>query len=278
MPLEINRSEVMNLMRDFQLLTGIRIVLFNENFEKVLGEPENKTSFCALMKSFPKTKALCRSSDLVSLKACQQSKKLYIRHCHAGLLEVTAPLLENDAIIGYLMIGQIAASSSMKNPVAHLRSYLRQFPEIQEEFDSRELIRKDEKEIAAAVKIMEALLVYAQYNKSIGYRKEEFVRQLNEYISAHLAEPLDAQTIAKAFSMSRSKLYSLCGTYLKMGIGQYIKAMRIEAAKNLLLEGDLSLKEIADQVGLGDYNYFCRSFKKTVGMPAKAFQRRNRGS
>ena len=278
MSLEFNRSELLGLMRDFHLLTGIRIVLFNEQFEKVLGYPNEKISFCALMQQCPTTEKLCRESDLVSLKACQQTHKTNIRKCHAGLLEVTAPLLENGIIIGYLMIGQIAPRSSMKNPVAHLNAYLKQFPEIKEGFEGREIVRKDEEEISAAVKIMDALLVYAQYNKSIGSRKEEFVRQLNDYLGEHLREELDAKTVAKALNMSRSKLYSLCGTYLKTGIGQYIKTMRIEEAKKLLLQGEMSLKEIADQVGMGDYNYFCRSFKKAVGVPAKTFQKRNQGN
>lgn len=275
MPLEFNQSEVLNLMKDFHILTGIRIVLFNENFEKVLAYPEGKSSFCALMMTSPRCSSLCKESDRLSLSICQKSHELLIRRCHAGLVEVTAPLMENDMIIGYLMIGQIAARSSLKNPAAHLKAYLKQFPEIKETFDTEDIVRKDEEEIGAAVKIMQALLVYAQYSKSIGYRKEEFVRQLNDYLAEHLSEDLDAFRIAKALNMSRSKLYSLCDTYLKLGIGQYIKKQRIELAKKLLLDGDMSLQEISEKVGLGDYNYFCRTFKKEVGMPAKQFRKAN---
>ena len=49
-------------------------------------------------------------------------------------------------------------------------------------------------------------------------------------------------------------------------IMEYIIKKRIDTAKSLLVEGTLSLPEIADEVGFSDYNYFSRIFKKQVGV------------
>lgn len=49
-------------------------------------------------------------------------------------------------------------------------------------------------------------------------------------------------------------------------IMEYIIKKRIDTAKSLLVEGTLSLPEIADEVGFSDYNYFSRVFKKEVGV------------
>ncbi len=47
---------------------------------------------------------------------------------------------------------------------------------------------------------------------------------------------------------------------------EYVTAIRIEEAKNLLNTSRMSMKEICAQVGYSDPNYFSRIFKKTVGV------------
>ena len=45
----------------------------------------------------------------------------------------------------------------------------------------------------------------------------------------------------------------------------YLLERRIEEAKGLLIEGILPLKTVAEKVGISDYNYFSRIFKKRTG-------------
>ena len=63
---------------------------------------------------------------------------------------------------------------------------------------------------------------------------------------------------------------------MSTGIAEHIKNLRIEEAKRLLVETDLPVYQIADQVGFTDYNYFCRVFKKEVGLPAKKYRNANK--
>ena len=46
----------------------------------------------------------------------------------------------------------------------------------------------------------------------------------------------------------------------------YVTAIRMEKAKELLSSTDKSMKEICSAVGYQDPNYFSRSFKKNVGV------------
>ena len=78
----------------------------------------------------------------------------------------------------------------------------------------------------------------------------------------------------KEFHISRNKLYDSANEYLGQGIAEHIKSLRIKEARRLLKETNLAVHEIADKVGFNDYNYFCRVFKKEVGMPAKQYRRR----
>ena len=47
---------------------------------------------------------------------------------------------------------------------------------------------------------------------------------------------------------------------------EYLTGVRMEKAKQLLLNKELSMKEICSMVGYADPNYFSRSFKKNVGV------------
>ena len=54
---------------------------------------------------------------------------------------------------------------------------------------------------------------------------------------------------------------------------QYLSALRVDAARQLLAAGGLSVKEVAQRVGLPDAFYFSRLFRKSVGVsPAKYAQ------
>jgi YesN/AraC family two-component response regulator len=48
--------------------------------------------------------------------------------------------------------------------------------------------------------------------------------------------------------------------------------VRVEESKHLLLSTDLSLVEIAIAVGFPDQSYFCKVFKKTVGLTPGKFR------
>lgn len=55
-----------------------------------------------------------------------------------------------------------------------------------------------------------------------------------------------------------------------MGIAEYIRDLRMEKARQLLLEQpDLPLTEIASMCGFPDYNYFITVFRKKEGIPSK---------
>ena len=55
----------------------------------------------------------------------------------------------------------------------------------------------------------------------------------------------------------------------------YLRKTRIKAAKRMLIETELPIKEIVFAIGLEDYNYFNRIFKKAEGIPPAKFRASN---
>lgn len=57
---------------------------------------------------------------------------------------------------------------------------------------------------------------------------------------------------------------------------EYLNQQRVNKAKSLLIRNDISMKEIVEQSGFRNYNYFFKVFKEMVGMTPSAFAQKNR--
>ena len=60
----------------------------------------------------------------------------------------------------------------------------------------------------------------------------------------------------------------------KIGIIDYFIDMKIEVAKNKLLENIMTLRQISESLGFSDYNYFSRTFKKRTGATPLEFRKK----
>lgn len=276
MKLDYDRDQLIDLMRDFFISTGMRIVLFDDEYRILLAYPENDCSFCRAMKSVPASAQLCRQSDEHSFQTCAVTQKLSLYRCHAGLIEATLPLVDSGIIIGYLMFGQISDKQSGPDLAKELTRYASGLQIESSKFCFDDIPHKSFDEIKAASKIMEALTFYALYHKTISLHSQVFAGRIREYLLAHIDEPLCPESIAAALNFSRSKLYMECERNLGTGIMDYLSHLRMEQARCLLTQTDLPVSKIAEVVGFTNYNYFCRIFKKENGMSAKSYRLRYR--
>ena len=69
-----------------------------------------------------------------------------------------------------------------------------------------------------------------------------------------------------ALRMSRSHIHRKLIEEVGLSISDYIKQIRLEKAKELLIQTNYPIYEIANKVGYSDANYFSRSFSKTYGV------------
>jgi two-component system, response regulator YesN len=90
-------------------------------------------------------------------------------------------------------------------------------------------------------------------------------RALN-YIDNHYDEKLSLEDVAKKLHLSK---HYLCNAFKKAtgeNMSLYINKLRIEKAKRLLMESDGRAKEIFEEVGYSNQQYFSKVFKKITGM------------
>lgn len=164
-----------------------------------------------------------------------------------------------DVIVGYIMLGQILKTNNAQN---NLVEYAFGYLGDNTEKLLKSVVRKSEKEIKAAVKIMESCICYILMNKVIQEQNGDTVFSITKYIDEHLSEPLTVGKLCQNFKISRNMLYHISDTYFGMPIATYIRIKKIQKAKQLLQEG-LSVTLVAEMTGFMDYGYFGKFFNTT---------------
>ena len=107
MSLLFQEKELSELMQSFYLLTGIKIVLFDKDYNEVISYPSDRMTFCMHMRQNKEFDTQCRICDNEYCRKCNETKSLHIYKCHAGLTEAIMPITKNNKIIGYMIFGQI---------------------------------------------------------------------------------------------------------------------------------------------------------------------------
>ena len=270
MSLKFDTGELSDLMQNFYTLTGIRIVLFDENYQEIFAYPQDCSPFCAAMRKNPAFYELCCESDKISFEICKKTGELTMYQCHAGLIEATSPIMNHGTIIGYIMFGQVSDSKDKEDFREKLLALVKNFSSEQESKETIKKVKfKTKKQLVAAFKILEVCTSYILLKGIIKPTRMELFSAIEEYINHHLEENLSVPLLCKTFSISRTRLYALCNQYIPGGISAYIKTRRLLKARELLQTTDWSVNTISQAVGFSDYNYFLKSFKKQFGVSTK---------
>jgi len=135
--------------------------------------------------------------------------------------------------------------------------------------------------IDGAVDVRESLLFLNQFlDKSklvIGgvsaNSKQPNMQRLLDYINEHYAEPLNLTEMGKRFHYNPSYLSNYFSENNHQSFSEYLKQVRIEKSIELLEEKDKSIAKISMLVGYSDHSYFCRVFKKFVGVSPSSYRR-----
>ena len=103
------------------------------------------------------------------------------------------------------------------------------------------------------------------------------ISRARAYLSEHYADPnLMLQDVAGEVHLSQSHFSTVFAQETGLTFTQYLTALRIGKAKELLEATEMRSSQIAQEVGYNDSHYFSYLFKKTTGMTPSDFRRENR--
>jgi AraC-like DNA-binding protein len=98
----------------------------------------------------------------------------------------------------------------------------------------------------------------------------EAVRNALTYLRENSAA-YDAMGVATAVGLSQSHLRALFEKWVGESPKQFHTRCRMDEARRLLQQGDLTVSQVALQVGFHDARYFSRVFKQMTGVPPSQY-------
>jgi len=99
------------------------------------------------------------------------------------------------------------------------------------------------------------------------------ISKATNYIKANYNKNINLKNIAENVNLNPAYLSSLFKKELGINFIDYLNGLRVEKARELLLETNLMTYEIAENVGFSEETYFSKVFKSVVGTSPTEFRK-----
>jgi len=110
-----------------------------------------------------------------------------------------------------------------------------------------------------------------QKEKSVGMRHSHIARA-KEIIDREYASELSPKILAEKLHLTETYVCHIFRDVLGMTVSEYVRARRVHAARDMLLNSTASVAEIAEAVGFGCVNYFTKCFRAEEGVTPSRYR------
>ncbi len=112
--------------------------------------------------------------------------------------------------------------------------------------------------------------------QSIFTRKNQkplWLKKVEDHLRERFAENLSLRQIADFVEIHPVHLAQTFRKFHRITIGNYVRQIRLESARNQLIKTSKSLTEIAYNTGFSDQSHFTRLFKREFGVPPNDYRK-----
>ncbi len=270
----LSRSEVYkDYERAFNEATGLPLQLSPiEDWHLAHCGRRHESPFCALLAKQNKACAACLQTQDELTKTAQGEARTVT--CFAGFNETAVPLRAGEQLIGFLRTGEVLPHEPSAPGFARV---VRQLEKLGIRIDATKLRDAYMQSKVVLPKRYEAVLkllqIFAQHLSMVANQilvqsdnaEAPNITRAREYINAHYAEDLSLAAVAQAAHMST---FYFCKQFKKatgLSFTEYLSRVRVEKAKEQLLNPHMRVSEVAYEVGFQSLTHFNRVFKKLNG-------------
>lgn len=262
------------LVANLRQITDIITNVFNNN-----GVPvhlfEARAEFCSLINSTAEGRRRCYDCDIKNIKICEETQRDQYYHCHANISEMIVPVYDNVGLIAYIIFGQFLdrepTEELWERTLAMVDWYTGDINELKNAFFKLKYFEREK--VRSYVQILDVMIKYVIQEGLIRSAEYSDIQKLEKYIDDHYSESI---TLSKASAELTMGMTKICNLSKEVSGGNtftwLVNNCRISRAKQLLLQGDDPIYNIATKVGFNDYNYFTRVFHKFTGMTPKEYR------
>lgn len=104
------------------------------------------------------------------------------------------------------------------------------------------------------------------------YESSRLLEQVCEYLESNIENRLRFDDVLKHFSTSASVIKKIFRDNMDCGIMEYFNRLKIEAAKQMIRDGNYNFTQIADRLSFNTSQYFTTVFRRVTGMNPSEYE------
>jgi AraC-like DNA-binding protein len=232
----------------------------------------HENPFCAMMAGKSRACASClRLQQQLSDSARNEPQTLT---CELGLSDTAVPIRLGERLVGFLQTGQVFRKKPTQSQFNRTARLVAQW--------GLEIEANRLKQAYFATKVLSSrqhegvvklLSIFAQHISMVSNQilvqrantEPPAITRARQFIQDNQSEDLSLGQVAKAVNMSTFYFCKMFKKATGLNFTDYVSRVRVEKAKNLLLNRNLRVSEIAYEVGFQSLTHFNRVFKKIMG-------------
>jgi AraC family transcriptional regulator len=125
---------------------------------------------------------------------------------------------------------------------------------------------------AVAAHLLTHYVTWEQITKEDSGLPKAKLKQAIDFINAHLDRNISLLDIAEMLGMSQYHFSRLFKQSTKLTPHAYLVGQRVNRAKQLLVDRDMTMLDIAEECGFANPSHFSRCFRQYTGMSPMAFR------
>ena len=232
----------------------------------------HESRFCSILAGKSKACSAClQVQQKLSETATHEAKTVT---CPAGLCDTAVPVRMGEQLVGYLQTGQVFRKKPTEALFERTMKLTTEWGipverrELKDAFFSAIVLSTREHD-----SVVKLLTIFAQHlsliSNQIAVQQQNneppVITRAKQYIKDHQGEDISLGQVARAVNTSTFYFCKMFKRVTGINFTDYVSRVRIEQARNLLLNPNLRVSEIAYEVGFQSLTHFNRVFKKIIG-------------
>ena len=259
--------------RAFSEMTGMPVSLRPvESWQLPQHGKKHENPFCGMMAEKSRSCAAClRLQQALADKAQHEAHTLT---CEFGLSDTAVPVRLGDKLIGFLQTGQVFRKKPTNTQFERTAKLIAEWGiEVEKDrlrhayFETKVVSPKQHEALVNLLTIFAQHISMVSNQVLVQERNAEspLITRAKRYIEEKQGEDLSLGEVAKAVNTSTFYFCKMFKKATGLHFTEYVSRVRIEKAKNLLLNPNLRVSEVAFEIGFQSLTHFNRVFKKIVG-------------
>jgi AraC-like DNA-binding protein/ligand-binding sensor protein len=259
--------------RAFSDATGLPVSLRSvESWQLPHHGQRHENRFCGLMAERSRACSAClQVQQKLSETATHQAQCVT---CPVGLTDLAVPVRMGEQLVGFLQTGQYFRKAPTAAQFDRAAALAAEWGVPADRHQLKDAyFRGAVLDPAQHTAVTSLLSIFAQHlslvSNQIAIQQENteppVITRAKQFMREHMTEDLSLEIVAKAVHTSTFYFCKLFKKATGINFTDFLARTRIEHARNLLLNPNLRVSEIAYEVGFQSLTHFNRVFKRIVG-------------